>query len=80
MSYSMADYVRESAKKHFKDLTPEEQRQALQDLSPEVRLAGLSPAEIANYLEKLKSEQPAQGQITPEDLTLNRQSAPWPFA
>ncbi len=60
VSYTMADFRREVVKEHFKDLTLEEQRQLVQNLTPEVRLAGLSREEIARYLEKLQPEQPAR--------------------
>jgi hypothetical protein len=54
MSFTMEDFNRQYAKEHFKNLTPEEQREALQALPPEKqqevlqalppesRLAGLS--------------------------------------
>jgi hypothetical protein len=56
MPYTMQDFQREYAKEHFKDLTPEQQQELLQSLSPEVRLAGLSPEEIEQALRKLKAE------------------------
>ena len=72
MAYTMADFRRDYAKEHFKDLTPEERREVLQrltaeeqqetlqNLTPEQRLAGLSAEEIAAYLKKLKSERPSR--------------------
>src|SRR5207249_8654284 len=46
MPYTMADFRREYAKEHFNDLTPEEKREALQSLSADERLDGLSLEEI----------------------------------
>src|SRR6266542_3049856 len=58
MSYTMADFERDYIKEHFKKLTPEERREALesltpdeqqevlQSLPPERRLAGLSAEQI----------------------------------
>jgi hypothetical protein len=60
MSYTMADYRRDTAKEYFKELTPEEQRELLRGLTPEQRLAGLSAEEIAVYLKKLQSKRPSQ--------------------
>jgi hypothetical protein len=66
VSYTMADYRRDVAKEHFKDLTPEEQHQGLQGLPPEVRLAGLSSeerlaglssVEVSHLIKKLQSDQ-----------------------
>jgi hypothetical protein len=69
MSYTMEDFRRDYAKEHFKDLTPQEQREALEGLSAEQwrhllaglpterrqqLLAGLSPEEIENYLKRRK--------------------------
>jgi hypothetical protein len=65
MSYTMEDFRRQYAKEHFAELTPEEQREALealppeklqevlQALPPEERLAGLSPEQIQQYLNQL---------------------------
>jgi Mg/Co/Ni transporter MgtE len=72
MSYTMADYRRDTAKEYFKELTAEEQREVLQSLAseqqhevlrgltPEQRLAGLSAEEIATYLKKLQSKRPSR--------------------
>ena len=69
MSYTMADYRRDTAAEYLKDLPPEERRRILQSLTAEERresltleqrLAGLSAEEIAAYLKKLQSERPAQ--------------------
>jgi hypothetical protein len=66
MPYTMADFRREFVKDHFKDLTPEERREALQGLPPEERrevlqglppeerLAGLPLEEIEDYLKRRK--------------------------
>jgi hypothetical protein len=65
MPYTMADFQREYAKEHFKDLTPAERREALQGLSPEERLEALglspeaTPEEIAKFLRKMKSDRSA---------------------
>jgi hypothetical protein len=60
MSYTMADYRRDYAKEHFKDLTAEERRELLRGLSAEERLAGLSAEEIAKCLKKSQSEPPSR--------------------
>jgi hypothetical protein len=72
MSFTMEDFQRQYAREHFGQLTPEEQRATLEQLSPErlqeilqalppeERLAGLSPEQIQEYLERLKSTQPAE--------------------
>jgi hypothetical protein len=49
----MEDFRRDYVKEHFPQLTPEEQREVLQSLPPEERLAGLSPEErLAGLSEK----------------------------
>jgi hypothetical protein len=53
MSFTMEDFKRQYVKEHFAELTPEEQEEVLQSLSPEVRLAGLSVEQIRQYLEQL---------------------------
>ena len=40
MSYTMADYRRDTAKEYLQELTPEERREVLQSLTPEQGLAG----------------------------------------
>ena len=69
MSYTMADYRRDTAAEYLKELTPEERRSVLRSLTAEERqegltleqrLTGLSAEEIAAYLKKLKSKGPAQ--------------------
>jgi hypothetical protein len=52
MCYTMDDFRREEAKKNFKLLTPDEQREALQGLSPEELRARLSSEQIAGLLKK----------------------------
>ena|SRR5579862_2074619 len=71
MSYTMEDFQRQYAKEHFPQLTPQEQREALELLSPEQRrevlqalppedrLADLSTEQIQQYL-----AQRATGQST----------------
>jgi hypothetical protein len=44
----MEDFNRQYIKEHFAQLTPEEQREALQALPPEERMAGLSPERRAS--------------------------------
>ena len=60
MSYTMADYRRDTAKEYLENLTPEQRMKVLQNLTPEQRLAGLSAEEIAKYLKKLRSERPSR--------------------
>jgi hypothetical protein len=70
MSFTMEDLKRQVAKENFNKLSPQEQREVLQSLSPEVlrslpptvlqsmpleqRLAGLSDQEIRDYLDRSK--------------------------
>ena len=75
MAYTMEDFNRDYIKGHFRKLTPEERRQALQTLppeewrdllqglSPEERLAGLSMEQIEQireYLDRLTASRPTQ--------------------
>ncbi len=60
MSYTMEDFKRDYVKEHFAQLTPEEQREALQALPPERLLAVLSAQEIRRYLDKLTADHAAQ--------------------
>jgi hypothetical protein len=60
MPFTMEDFQRQYAKEHFLRLTPEEQQEVLRNLSPEQRLAGLSPEQIRQYLERLSAERPAR--------------------
>ena len=65
VSFTMEDFNRQYIKEHFPQLTPEEQREALERLSPEhrrevlqslppeERLAGLSEEQIRLYLDEL---------------------------
>jgi hypothetical protein len=67
MPFTMEDFDRQYALKYFSQLTSAEQKKALQrltpkgrqellqTLSPEERLAGLSPEEIRQYLDRLSS-------------------------
>jgi hypothetical protein len=70
MSFTMEDFNRQYIKEHFPQLTPEEQREALERLPPEKqqeilkalppekRLAGLSAEQILEYLERLTTGRP----------------------
>jgi hypothetical protein len=72
MPYTWEDFERDYIKEHFPQLTPEEQREALERLSPEQRrevlqalppeerLAGLSPEQIRQYLDQLTAGRPSQ--------------------
>jgi hypothetical protein len=72
MSYTMEDFKRDYIKEHFAQLTPEEQREALERLSPEdrrellqalppeERLAGLSEEQVRQLLERLAAGRPGQ--------------------
>jgi hypothetical protein len=60
MAYTMDDFLRDYVKKHFAQLTPEEQQEALQALPPERRLAGLSPEQIQEYLDQRVASPPPQ--------------------
>jgi Mg/Co/Ni transporter MgtE len=65
MSYTMEDFKRDYIKEHFAQLTPQEQREALERLSPEhrrellqalppeERLVGLSEEQIRQLLDQL---------------------------
>ena len=53
MSYTMEDFKRDYVKEHFAQLTPQEREEVLRSLPPEERLAGLSPEQIRQYLERL---------------------------
>lgn len=70
MPYTLEDFARDYAKRHFPQLTPaerrevllslppEEQQEMLQGLPPDQRLAGLSAEQIREYLEKLTASRP----------------------
>jgi hypothetical protein len=71
VSYTMEDFQRQYAKEHFAQLTPEEQREAIQSLPADERrkvlrslppkelLAVLSPEQIRQYLDRLSARRPA---------------------
>jgi hypothetical protein len=54
MSYTMADFRRETAKEYLEELSPEERREFLRGLSAEER------EEIAKDLKELQSEPPSR--------------------
>jgi hypothetical protein len=72
MAFTWEDFEHWYVKDHFAQLTPEEQREALQrlpperrrqvlqSLSPQERLAGMSAEEIREYLDQLTAGRPAQ--------------------
>jgi hypothetical protein len=64
----MEDFRRDFMKKHLPQLSPEEQREVLESLPPETRLAGLppetrlaglSPEQIRRYLDLLAGARPS---------------------
>jgi hypothetical protein len=62
MSFTMQDFIREYFKEHFpqlqeamQSLPPEKQQELLESLPPEKRLAGLSPQQIQQYLDRLNA-------------------------
>jgi hypothetical protein len=59
MSYTMEDFLRDYIKEKLQKLSPEERRKTLEGLTPEERLAGLTPEEIERAVQKLKGEHPA---------------------
>jgi hypothetical protein len=59
MPYTIEDFRREYAKEHFKDLTPEEQREAIQHLTPEELFAALSPEQIKQFRKLLNGDRPS---------------------
>jgi hypothetical protein len=72
MSYTMEDFKRDYAMEYFGQLTPEEQREAIERLPPErrqkflellppkERLAGMSAEEIRQYLDELTAGRPSK--------------------
>jgi hypothetical protein len=70
--YTMEDFIHDYIKEHFAQLTPQEQREALERLSPqdlrevvqslppEVRLAGLSEAQVRQFLDQLAADRTSQ--------------------
>jgi hypothetical protein len=59
MSFTMEDSRREYIKEYFRRLTPQEQEELLRSIPPEQRLAGLSPEQIRQYLDRITAENPA---------------------
>ena len=71
MPFTWENFEHWYVKDHFRQLTAEEQREALehlppdrrqevlQSLPPEERLVGLSPEQIQQYLDELRAERPA---------------------
>src|SRR5262249_31911163 len=57
VSFTMADFRREYFRDQLHMMTPEERLEMLAELPLEVRLAGLSPEQIQEYLERLTSDQ-----------------------
>lgn len=57
--YTMQDFLREYNRKQFMRMTREEQQEALQQLTVEQRLAGLSAEQIQEYLDRLTAQKPA---------------------
>ena len=72
MTFTMQDFRRQYVKEHFRELTPEERREALESLPPEERrevlqslppeelLAVLSPDQIQQYLDQITAGRPDQ--------------------
>jgi hypothetical protein len=60
MPFTMEDFEREYIKKHFLQLTPEEQREVLQAMPPEELLGVLSAEQIREYLDQLPAGRPAR--------------------
>jgi hypothetical protein len=73
MPYTMEDFNRQYVKDHFVQLTPEEQREALQALPLEQRLAGLP---LEQRLAGLSTEQIKQVRQYLVRLTTERTVAP----
>jgi hypothetical protein len=64
MSYTMEDFIRDYVNEHFKKLTPEERREALQSLTPEERrevVQSLTPEERREVLQALPAEERLAG-------------------
>jgi hypothetical protein len=59
MPYTIEDFRRDYAKRHFKDLSAEERQEVLQDLPAEERLEGLSDEEIERILQERKARRAA---------------------
>jgi hypothetical protein len=56
VSYTMEDFVRDYVTEHFPRLTPQEQRKALERLSPEHLREVLSPQRLREVLQSLPPE------------------------
>jgi Mg/Co/Ni transporter MgtE len=70
MSYTMADFRRDYVLEHFKDLTPEERRQAFEALPAEERqkvVEGLSSEERRKVIEGLSAKERLEG-LSPEEI------------
>jgi hypothetical protein len=53
MPYTMKDFELDYMKEHLPELTPQQRAEVLQALPPEERLAGLTPEQVRQYLDKL---------------------------
>lgn len=58
--YTMEDFIRDSNKKIYRDMTPQEQREFLQSLTPKELLETLSPEQIRVYLGQLDAGNPTR--------------------
>ena len=67
MSYTMADFQDDYTIEHFKDLTPEERREALRSVPVEEWFADLSPKERRVAFGSLPPEDRLVG-LSPEEL------------
>ncbi len=56
MPYTMDDFRREYVKEHFKELTPDEQQEAIKGLTPEQVLAALTPEQRERLRDELLTE------------------------
>jgi hypothetical protein len=60
MPFTWEDFDRWYNKERFSKLTPEERQEILESLPAEERLAGLSPEQIRQYLDRLTAGRPAR--------------------
>jgi hypothetical protein len=60
MSYTMEDFKRDYIKKHFAQLTPEEQQEILRSLPAKELLGVLSEEQIREYLDQLAAARPTK--------------------
>lgn len=60
MTYTMEDFTRDYIKEHFAQLTPQEQREALERLSPEHRLEVLQSLALEERRELVRSLPPEE--------------------